>query len=334
MGTCISRTLSANPIAEPSGVAPIDLSEPARRDPLPPGARPRSMPHTPLPVYTQGLADHARQYLRGRDTLHKDEPARFRSISPTTQSMLNRANAAIRSTRDQLPMRGNVLPDVLDTRGQSNARVGLARHMGPLRDVTRPEGPMPSSTSALITALGAAGLMGSGNCGEFSKLVMLNMGKCLHPGEEVAQTASTKIDHAWAELKGPARLDGSQRCVVLDPWAQGSAIEAEHSRYAANAADKRVVLLLNSSGTAHNISSAVQSAVLRAASDPELLGDISEALESNYQRREQFLAAVPSLPFMWPEDPVESDAFIAEVGAAEERLRQAGAAAGNATAEP
>ena len=77
----------------------------------------------------------------------------------------------------------------------------------------------------------SARVVGTGNCQEFCRTALLDMGGRLKRGERAIAVVSSDRSHAFVEATS-RRRDGSARTVVVDPWANGPPVLKEDCAYA------------------------------------------------------------------------------------------------------
>lgn len=321
MGNCVGRITAG--LGQQAGQASGGVSHqelgrqgaPGRQDPLSRLARPKSMVDTPLPTRAHDIGTHARAYEDGRRALHEADPKTYRSLSPVTRDMLARGSAAIAATRAIVPMRGNVLSDRQITQGQSEARVRLLREDAFEKELLKRCSQLNPSERKVVTLVRAK-LMGSGNCGEMAQVAEIEMGRRLGQHEKAEMVESETKDHVWVELVGPDRDDGSERRIVVDPWCEGSAIEAAHSEFAANRAENKRLHPMTDVGRARGMEATVNEALLRLRLDRKFLRGISKKLEEGVMMYKAQMVSEVVGGLVRGEETVLGRDFVSKVSAA------------------
>ena len=196
-------------------------------DPLQPQARPSNQRTCALPSRTAGPVDALSQYLesRGQDN---------RAVSPTSRRMLERATNAVDTVRKQIPIRGNVKTDLVQTEQQAAHRLHASRNTvmaNMVKQLTSSNTRPPPALSGAVICAAAARVTGAGNCDEFQSATLLEAGKTLEQGERLVATLNDAKNHAFVQMESQ-RPDGTLRVVVLDAWANGPAVLAEDCAYA------------------------------------------------------------------------------------------------------
>ena len=157
-------------------------------------------------------------YLFGRQidgrAVPKQEIARLRS-----------AHETVAQTRKLLPWgRGNVRSDVEATGGESLVRAYVAQELA--QDLAK--GNAAAFEDAPNVA-GAAMFARAGVCSNHAAVAMhLHAGKLEAPDETVHFTGRPFVDHAWSELR---KGRGRKNVIVMDAWAEGSAVYADDARH-------------------------------------------------------------------------------------------------------
>ncbi|SFE02939.1 hypothetical protein [Paracidovorax konjaci] len=129
---------------------------------------------------------------------------------------LRRAGFTREQTASLLPDgKGNVLPDVQRTGGESTRLVEAARVLA--------DG-LSQAKWPWSCAYGASALMaGAGNCGEQSAVGQMLHADRLKAGESLSLVTTEVISHAWTELRDGR---GPKHAVVIDSWLRGPVVFA------------------------------------------------------------------------------------------------------------
>ncbi|MEN3813619.1 hypothetical protein ABH309_18920 [Chromobacterium piscinae] len=159
-------------------------------------------------------------YLFMRASQHK-------AIDGKTLQTLCMANDTVNKTRELLYHgRGNVSTDLNITQ-ESSRRTVFSRSV--------------ESEFAQSTAFGAAiaARAGAGNCGEHAELSTALHASKLLLEEVLLRVGGIDVDHEWSVLCLP---DGNR--IVIDAWAEGSAVMAEDSNFSRDVLNYETILCL------------------------------------------------------------------------------------------
>jgi hypothetical protein len=148
-----------------------------------------------------------------------------RAVPEQELGRLRSAHETVVQTRKLLPWgRGNVRSDVEATGGESLVRAYLAQELA--QDLAKDKAP---GFEDAPNVAGAAMFARAGVCSNHAAVAMhLHAGKLEAPDEAVHFAGRPLVDHAWSELR---KGRGRKNVIVMDAWAEGSAVYAEDARH-------------------------------------------------------------------------------------------------------
>lgn len=148
-----------------------------------------------------------------------------RAVPEQELGRLRSAHETVVQTRKLLPWgRGNVRSDVEATGGESLVRAYLAQELA--QDLAKDKAP---GFEDAPNVAGAAMFARAGVCSNHAAVAMhLHAGKLDAPDEAVHFAGRPLVDHAWSELR---KGRGRKNVIVMDAWAEGSAVYAEDARH-------------------------------------------------------------------------------------------------------
>lgn len=225
---------------------------------------------------------------------------------------LDPADEVVRSTRTTFSVgRGNVDADIFRSHFQSEICASAARTLHRDRIDSRIHDDESANYYALCAMTGK--VFGAGVCDNYAATAAFSYGAAAQqlahpPAEEVHLVMHKQQKHVWAEV-GPS--DAQESSVVVDPWADGSAVFAEDSRFASRRTRLSTNASLSLSDAADlNHWTDAHSQMIRSDED-----DIATRLD---QARQEVLGTSGGAFKRWRPQPVLGDQFLART---QDRLR-------------
>lgn len=145
---------------------------------------------------------------------------------------LRRTNDTVQETRARFPHgRGNVATDIAASNHACSRRAQAAHDV--LADLMRDSGARLMLMNPTLAHAAISEFVQGGHCAGYSAVAMALHAPKLAPGETVHYVQRNHRDHHdWTE----SRVDeGHHQTIVMDAWAEGPAVFARDSRFAADA---------------------------------------------------------------------------------------------------
>ncbi|HET9643943.1 MAG TPA: hypothetical protein VFP68_11445, partial [Burkholderiaceae bacterium] len=271
-----------------------------------PARRPSPEPSVEDTVRRQ--CNRTRQMPKGTLPLAGYMLARSVIGNPVEQEDVDRllcANEAVRRTRNAFPFgRGNVDVDIGRTRLESTVRAAAAKTLLEEKLFTGTKVRVEDNENFYALCAMTGKVFGAGVCDNFAATAAFSYGRVAKdigrpPGEEVRLVASRRQRHVWAEVSTP----GTARAIVMDAWAEGPAVLAEDSRFAADLKGKYAnssLQIANAAEIGEWSDSASQSM--------QALEDVNARVE---QAREKVIRTSGPTFARWSPKPVLRDTFTA-----------------------
>ncbi|KGU51624.1 avirulence protein [Xanthomonas phaseoli pv. phaseoli] len=218
-------------------------------------------------------------------------------VEPQDIPRLHKANNTMQETRARFPYgRGNVATDIAVSDHASSQHAQAAHDV--FVDLLRAAPPASMLTNPTLGHAVVSEFVQGGHCAGYAAVATMRHVQKLQPEESVHYVQHNHQGHDWAESRVP---DGHHKTIVLDPWAQGPAVFASDSRFAANAQHTQERLALNAKD-------GDDIAAKTAAGAQYLLENCLPLTETHLKRlkAQEFHCAPEEV---WQPQPVVSDAF-------------------------
>ncbi|MFA0924486.1 avirulence protein [Xanthomonas fragariae] len=210
---------------------------------------------------------------------------------------LHKANSTVQETRARFPYgRGNVATDIAVSDHASSQHAQAAHDV--FVDLVRGRAPESMLTNPTLGHAVVSEFVQGGHCAGYSAVATMLHVQKLQPEESIHYVQHNHHGHDWAEWRVP---DGHHKTIVVDPWAQGPAVFAPDSRFAANDQHTQERLALNAKDA--------DDMAAKMAAGAQYLQENCLPLAGTHLKRlkaQKFHCAPKEV---WQPQPVVSDAF-------------------------